>query len=439
MMLVEKFHQMESENNLFNLGEEINISIWDIVRYNVYRKLLYTEINSAKLETPHKPSLVSYIIIFKELIKYFFMLLFANKSIIVFTNSRFKNSEGKYFDKSASHIIKTLKVKYFVIETILGKKTTYAHHYDLSFIVKRLFKTKPLNSIYFDVINNAIINNFGFNPLSKKEFDNLIGNYKAQYHFYKFLFKIINPTKLIIATGNPKASVKVANERGIKSYLLQHATIEKHEIDYSYPCEIKCSDNILFPTTLLTFGEYWGKNMNIPTYEIITIGNDNLEGIPPHVIDNSILFVSTIIHGEELSKFALKVSHKWPDKKIVFKLHPNEYKNRQAYNELFKQYSNINVISDEISTNILIAKSRSVVLIVSSVLYEALQQKKVVAVFKRINYEILTSLQVADNLCFFDNIDEFEKIDSKKSVTVDYCFYEKSNYSLIDEIFNTNT
>lgn len=439
MKLVKKFHQMETEYSLFDVGEELEIPIWDIIRYNVYRKFLYGDANNAKLENYHKPNLLSYIIILKELIKYLFVLLFANKSIIIFTNSRFKNSEGKYFDKSSSHIIKTLKVKYFVIETMLGKKTAYPHHYDISFIIKRLFKTKPLNPEYFEIINNAITNSFGFSPLSNKEFDNLIGNYKAQYHFYKYLFKIINPTKVLIATGNPKASVKVANERGIKSYLLQHATIEKHEIDYSYPFEIKCIDNILFPTTLLTFGKYWGKNINIPTNEIITIGNDNFENKLLHDTDNSILFISTIIHGEELSKFALKVSNKWPDLKIVFKLHPNEYKNIHKYNELFKYNSNINVISDEISTNILIAKSRLVVLIVSSVLYEALQQKKVVAVFKRINYEILCSLEISRNLYFFDSIDEFQKIDSKKAVSNDYCFYEKSNYSLIDKIFNTNS
>ena len=49
MQLIHKFHKMESENYLFELGKEINLPLWDIIRYSVYVKYYYPEKDRVKL------------------------------------------------------------------------------------------------------------------------------------------------------------------------------------------------------------------------------------------------------------------------------------------------------------------------------------------------------------------------------------------------------
>src|ERR1035437_10028634 len=109
MQLIEKFHKMESENNLFELGKEINLPIWDIIRYSVYVKYYFSKDNRQKLEEPYSHPLSHFLTLFPKLLKLIVSVLFKNGKVIVFTASRYKNKYGQYFDKSALPIIGILK------------------------------------------------------------------------------------------------------------------------------------------------------------------------------------------------------------------------------------------------------------------------------------------------------------------------------------------
>ena len=140
---------------------------------------------------------------------------------------------------------------------------------------------------------------------------------------------------------------------------------------------------LLFSEYVLTFGNYWCKNFNVPAKKIISIGNDYFFCKPEVELDDSILIVSTVVHGIELSKLTIKAAKERPDLKFVYKLHPNEFQFKNEYFDYFKNNSNVYIISNEIDTTILIAKSQLVVLIVSAVIYEALNQNKKAAVLKK--------------------------------------------------------
>lgn len=426
---------MESENYLFELGKEINLPLWDIIRYSVYVKYYYPEKDRVKLSVDVGHGFRDYLQIVIKLVTFVFSVFRKNSAIVILTTSRYIDKEGKYYDKSAMPIINALDGNCIVLEPILVKEVSYDYIYDFSYLFRRFYKSKSISIEYFAKINTVLIETFGDSLISYDEINLLVRNFRNDYFFYKTFFSLINNKKLIICTGNPKASIQAAKELNIETYLVQHAGIEIDEIDYSYPNGITSKSSILFPDYVLTFGNYWCKNFNVPAKKIIPIGNDYFCDKPKVELDDSILIVSTIVHGGELSKFTLKAAKERPDLKFVYKLHPNEFQLKNEYIEYFKNYTNVRIISNEIDTAILIAKSQLVVLIVSAVIYEALNQNKKVAVFKKINYKRQLHLSPFKNLYFFDLPNELFEILLEDEIINKVNFYKKTDHKMIKEMF----
>ena len=255
---------MESENYLFELGKEINLPLWDIIRYSVYVKYYYPEKDRVKLSVDVGHGFRDYLQIVIKLVTFVFSVFRKNSAIVILTTSRYIDKEGKYYDKSAMPIINALDGNCIVLEPILVKEVSYDYIYDFSYLFRRFYKSKSISIEYFAKINTVLIETFGDSLISYDEINLLVRNFRNDYFFYKTFFSLINNKKLIICTGNPKASIQAAKELNIETYLVQHAGIEIDEIDYSYPNGITSKSSILFPDYVLTFGNYWCKNFNVP-------------------------------------------------------------------------------------------------------------------------------------------------------------------------------
>lgn len=436
MLLINKFHKMESENNLFEIGKEINLPLWDIVRYGIYVKYYYPEKDRVKLSKDVERGFRDYFRIVIKLVSFVFSIFSKNREVVILTASRYISKEGKYYDKSAMPIIKALGHNCIVVEPIIKREVAYTYIYDFSSLLRRFLKSKSIPIKYYEEINAVLIETFGECLISYDEVNLIVRNFRNDYLFYKTFFSLVKNKNLIICTGNPKACILAAKKLNIKTYLVQHAGIEIDEIDYSYPAGITTKSFILFSDYVLTFGDYWCKNINVPTKKVIPIGNDYFCSIPEVELDYSILIVSTIVHGAELKKLTLKAAKERPDLKFVYKLHPNEFQFKNEYFEYFKNSSNVYIISNEIDTTILIAKSQLVVLIVSAVIYEALNQNKKVAVFKKINYKRQLYLSQFKNIYFFDLTDELFEILLKGEVLEKMDFFKKTDLNIIKEMFH---
>ena len=436
MQLIHKFHKMESENKLFDLGVEINLPLWDIIRYSVFVKYNYPEKYRVKLSQDVKHEAKDYFIIIFKLVSFIFSVFIAKRKVVILTGSRYLDNEGKYFDKSAMPFINALGDNCIALESIIDKKVSYNYIYDFSNLFRRFYKSKSISNKYHEKINACLVETFGESLMSYEEINLLVRDFRNDYVFYKTIFSLLKNKKLIICTGNPKASINAAKELNIETYLVQHAGIEIDEIDWSYPIETKSNSTILFSDYALTFGDYWCKNINVPAKNIIPIGNDYFCNKPEVECDNSILVVSTIVHGIELSKITSIASKQRTDLNFVYKLHPNEFHLKNEYIEYFKRHSNVRIISNEVDTTILIAKSQLIVLIVSAVIYESLNQNKKVAVLKKINYERQLGLLQFKNLYFFDSTKDLFEIITKNVVLDNLNFYKKTDNNIIKELFN---
>lgn len=434
--LIDRFHKMEISCKLFDNDLNIGVPIWDIIRYHVYLKYYYSAKYRERLSEKIKHPKKNYIWIVKNLFKLIFTLIFKRFNNIIITHSRYFDNEGNDFDKSAASFIETLKKDCLIIETLPGKKLKHSYIYDFSNILRKFYPKKKVPISYYLELEKTLITNLGFNEFSYDELNHIYNTYRSQYFYYSVIFQLKKPKNIIICSGNPKASLKAANNNKMKTFLVQHAGIEKDEIDYSYPIAINSDSHILFPDTILTFGSYWGRNINIPTKKIIPIGNDFFYSTPKSSTDESILIISTIVHGEELKELTKNLAARKQDLSFIYKLHPNEFQYKNYHVDFFNENKNVKVISIEKDTNLLISKCQLVILIVSAVLYEALHHNKKVVVYKKINYERQLIFSESPNVYFIESEVEIDDILNKKFYEQQFDFYNKTDYSMLESIFN---
>ena len=130
----------------------------------------------------------------------------------------------------------------------------------------------------------------------------------------------------------------------------------------------------VFPDYFLTFGEKWGQDISIPS-QIIPVGNKYLEGYVGTIQSEkedkqTILVVSQGTVTERMVEIAKAIATAFPEKKIIYKLHPGEIPFKERYQEL-EAFTNIEIIGFK---NILplIAKAKYIVGYNSTTLFEAL-------------------------------------------------------------------
>lgn len=433
MRLIDKFHKMEMEFSLFEIGKDESYPIWDIIRYQVYREYYYTKEDAHRFFVPKKRNKLDYFYLLKNFFKFLFILLFKKADILILSSSRYRNISNQFYDKSALPIIDIAGKKGLVFEAIMRKRLAYPYVYDFNNIFSRFYKSKPIANGDFKIIENALINCLGECKITFAGINQILHDYQSDVIYYRKIFKKLGIKKLFIIPGNPKATITVAKELEIQTYLVQHAGIEFDEVDYSYPLELTASNQILFSDYLLTLGDYWCKNLNVPT-RIISVGNDCFYAKPLVKSNNSLLVVSTIVHGIELRTLTKDFSRIAPDVKIFFKLHPNEFHYVDDYTSYFADCKNVQVVTVEEDTNKLIAKAELVVLIVSAVVYEALNQNKKVAIFKRINYERQLVLSELKNVYFIDGADELSEVLGRPTIKAEVNFYKPTDLNVLTDL-----
>ncbi|MBV5341810.1 MAG: hypothetical protein J0665_20025 [Deltaproteobacteria bacterium] len=438
MELINIFHEMEIDEKLFYIGDDIGLPVWDIIRYNVYVRYYYPKKERDIYSSNSKLLFSDYGILIPDTINFMLKMFLVKGDNIVLTNSRYYNLNRKRYDKNALPIISELGNNCLILESIIGRKYAYKCLYDSYLFFRKIRCSVMLPYAYYVKVEQALEKYLKVNLFSYSEANKIYNNFISDFKYYNFIFKSKKTKKVFIATGNPKAIILAAKRNNVKTFLLQHAMIEFDCVEYSFPEEISLNDNILFSDYLLVFGKNWCKGINVPVKKILSIGQNMSCGMLSVISDNSVLIISTIIHGGELKILTKELSVLLPQIKFVYKLHPNEYKLYDDYVSYFKDNNNVSVLTDQVSIDKLIALSQLVILIISSVLYEALSQNKKVAVYKKLNYSKLFRSGEYKNLYSFDSAYEVKQIISEPYFVDEIDFYQPLNYNLIRELCKNN-
>lgn len=412
MSLVDKFFKMEEDCRLFDMKTDEGLPLWDIIRMHVYLKYHFPEISQP--QTNPKKSLTEIWQHLIDLIKSILYLLTRRSENFILPTSRYRDSNGLYFDKAAMNVIEYFGKNCFILEWHTNdKKYRYPSANNYVGILQKFRKPREeLSMTNFKLIEEILEKYLDECRVTYNELDQILKTFRSEYFFYSKLLKAKKFKRVFInQNGLQKCLIKAAKDNGIKVYEFQHGSFEKDHLAYSYPEMINHNSNIIFPDYLLTFSEYWGYYFNIPAKEIIPVGNDYFNNaLPKKSTENNILVISSIIHGHELAPLTVELATNYPEKNFVFKLHSNEYNKSDDYKMQFADFNNITVLTNEISISELLSQCELVLLINSTVIYEALNQNIKVAVFKRVNYFESYNINKIENLFYINSAQDFPDI-----------------------------
>jgi hypothetical protein len=462
--VLEKFEDIEKKFHLDN-HKINNINWWDFLRYLIYEELLvqlnlngFRFFNENKIVTKKRrfKNILDFI---NKLIDYFFKAVsfkspvwIKKYSIIIFGHPRRIFENNLYIDKFVDPFIEIFKnkVKFSVIENPLNSshlqpaKTKNLYFGEififLSKIFSKFFSTKlsqqEIN--FINKIDKEIYFKFGVKINLLSIIRELLPKYRAELLIYKIFFKIKKPKKIfLVNSAGYESMIEAAKFLKIKTYELQHGSPSRGKLNYDYSSGIKKST---FPDYFLSFGKILTNEIKFPikSENIIEIGFPYLNQ-KLHQINNTfkkedtLLVISQPFYSKNLRSFSIKLKKKLGDKiKILYKPHPLEilYKDTDYFYEL--KENNIQVIKDyNHDLYELLNKSKWVLGVSSTALYEAVAFKCKVFVLMEPGYERLLKLINLNFAHLVRSIEEIQNLmDKSSNNNTETLFYNDKNKTI---------
>lgn len=423
------FFAFETNKKLFEKKHK-DIFIWDIIRFDVYYELLWKL--KSKVSIKHKNS--SKLLILKEIMFFIYSLLFRKYDVIFFTASRNKHFNGKFFDQNLEDILvkypKAICFESFErnLEKLKNKKISIHNPINVFRILFKNFYRENNFTEIIDLINKE----FNSNSLTNEDLNNLIIQYQIDYKFYSLIFRFKKPKVIFITqNGIQKGLFAAAKKFKIPVIEVQHGIIDEGHLSYNYCKNIDYSGNkISLPSYFFTFSEFWAKDLYYPVNEIINIGNSYYSSqneIDLKKSEKGLLVASSDIFGENLKELVIDFSLKYK-LPIYFKLHPNQYFQKEYFQDEFKEFDNVAVFTNNKTVYELLELSCAVLVIQSTVIYEALHMKKIGIILKKQTYTRHNHLTGNPNVFLIDNSNDlFDALNNnyREDDSGKYLFFEE--------------
>lgn len=426
------FIEMEKQGSLFELVYKNKLAIWDICRRDIFM-----EINRLLNNKPRSFSYkVTYFVVFKNFLNkiinqiVLFLLKHKRARVLVICFRRFRLNELNY-DYAVDPIASKFDDCFFLdfANSSIFKAIFFR---DSSF-----FKYKIIRRSYKDIeefshlIDKYVNKYFNLDFYSKEIVEHALDCFFSGEFFFKNLIKNLNCEKVIYSeNGILKCIPYICNINKINCYEVQHGA-GPGSISKTYPKKdflFLNKKNCYYPDYFFLWGEYWRENYNIPSKKVV-IGTYHYA--PKLTHSNKILFISNNSYYEYLSKIAKELNSFLPNRKIFFKLHPQQFIDYQKIKKDFENQKNIKVICD-MDTIELLRESSDIVAIRSSFIYQALQSGCQVHILKKANYnwdqDLLNYTQ-----CFSNSEELFKNLSKNITHNSLPVYFEKINIRYLNE------
>ena len=212
--------------------------------------------------------------------------------------------------------------------------------------------------------------------------------YEVELAAYRRLLDLARPELLVLVqNGIEKSLFFAAKERGIPTVEAQHGLIGFSHPAYSYSPDISYNEQKTFPDLFLTFSEHWATVCHFPAGATVSVGNDSFSPAPIATkAMGATMFASSSIHHSEMVPWTREVAMALPDRRIFYKLHPNQAADATRIVKDFRNLPNIEVISGQTAASTLMKEVSHVVAVCSTVVYEALQAGRKVLLLPESNH-----------------------------------------------------
>jgi len=419
------FYQMEKEQDLFTLQLADGTYYWDIIRRDVNTRLNFVLNGQSDYFNSKNRSLIETKI--RDLVKagineISLRYLISRKPDYIFTTFQRSLKGDRNVDYITDHLHDLVSEKSICIEHINQSSICYR---DIFFRRKTRLPPPYIREGSKDtevgdidkVITNAISKHFDFTINIYNLIHESIRVFKQKRSYYRRLFSKFLPKVIICCNdGTYKAMYFAAREVQVPTIELQHG-ISPGSIMHNYSEKYRKSHpGLILPDVFLTLADCWNSKNEYPTSKTYSIGNDSLYQILV-TGENNILIVSNSRFHEDLVALTLELNDSIKEKKIYYKMHPEQYHYKADVVDFFSGYNNIQVISDEMNQTELFNNCNHFVGVGSTLLYVALQAGKKVYIYSHRTYSLDENL--FNYVEVFKDAMELKKIIEEANETAD--------------------
>jgi hypothetical protein len=409
----DRFLDFEKENHLFDLQDKYGTYYWDIFRYEIYSLLLWKGggVSSSQKRT------VKYIIAkaFSMLYEFFRVLFLSSKAENLFYLSSRNKIKGQYIDQNSKSVYELFPEEKKIVIESYNPKNNLKNSY---FLPQRAFKifSKKKRTIDFSFLINLLEKEFGELPFNEAFLQKKMTDYYTDYYFFSSFFKKKKISRIFLTqNGILKAFLRAAQKNRIPVFEFQHGVVERGHLAYNYPKIDYKEGQVALPDTIFSLSPFWFNELYLPNVKITSIGNDYFYNPLAEIASTtdssleSILVISSDVFGKDLSDFILRLEKEGQLKNtlIYFKLHPNQFFEKEYYIEKLSSIKNIRIITNEQSVGGLLKICSTVFAIQSTAIYEALQANRKVILLKRMSYLRHGHIFDRKNLHLVDTVEDF--------------------------------
>ena len=445
---LERFYKMEADLKLFERKDSNNIHYWDIFRFAIFDEL--TEGGQNQIATSHGKVTLSKLCKMILNVFYFAKCLTSRKCYFFYLASRNKYGYSSVlFDQNAQGILAKLdKNSVFINESYAGNKETLYDEYprvkEIGCFSRFFPGPAKVPTEEFSTLVKEIISIFPSSTINVSRLANMYIRFYKERQLYSFIFKRTKPKKIFVTqNGIQKGLFAAAKDCNVPVFEFQHGIVNDGHLAYTYPSSLKIEEYVYRPSFFMTLSDFWLKDCYMPYTKTIVLGNDYFKPTinsdnPP--IENRILIVSSSFMRNALFDFLEECKNSIKDFErydIIYKLHPNEFQSEESYKFHFQSYKNVTVSTVEKNIAQWMESCSTMVTILSTAAYEALQCKRKVIVLKRLNYQMMKPLFDFKNVYLVDNANEISIALNKTIENEDLTFFSSFNNEIANDIINS--
>lgn len=457
---------LEFENRYFLLEKQIEgFYYWAYSRFSIYMKMeeIKNDSNPKKSAILNKISLMDLLGFFINCTLKNPLLRLQKKDVLIVNHPRRLKNADYYDCMYTDDIAAMLGNDAYTMEFLYNFKhlkptrtpnLLYMDYVDIgAYIKKKLFKgmyIKQLNLLKEQSINlnKLLINEFGFGPSSEYIFS------LFERRFFWVLFKKemlkrviqrINPKVVIEVVGyetNKMIINEICNEMNIACIELQHGVMGRGHLAYNFKNKKQYS---FFPNKMFLFSEYWKNTTQLPIDEtnIISVGFPYLEkNLLLYKKNNaikdclSILVISQPEFSSKISDLVKELIDRLEFNKIyfriIYKLHPAEYNEKNNSFSRFKNHNNIVFVNNnERSLYYYFQKANVQIGVTSTAIFEGLAFDLHTFIYHLEKTDIYMKDLIEKNIArMFNDVDELMEmllsIDVRSNINLDINFWERN-------------
>lgn len=388
-----RFMLIEEELGLFPDTRVTDPGWWDVVRYDAM-KLVYNKIVGLGPDTTSAPSftvrllhLVTRVALRVDLEV---RLWFGKFDVLVYRAPRLER-DGRRIDTGLDQVIAACPGRKLVINT-------FPHRYDRSYARVGQLASRPAQ---LDTLEHRLGEVFGIQVDLDEFVRQRLADFEIGLRSYSKMLARVRPRLVLLnQNGIEKALFRATREAGIPCLEVQHGLVNAAHPNYAYPSSVHGAGIAMFPDVMFMFSQFWIDRCHHPVPHRIAVGNDFFypDQIAPPKPCGAVLVISAIKYHETLVRWLRAIAPRLSGRRFLYKLHPAQGASRTAIDEELADLPNVTVHGTDVTVQTLLAESSDVLLIQSTVAYEAVQAGRRLLIIPELDYATHSDLMALDGV-----------------------------------------